>query len=364
MEDRTRRAKSDALPAWWWYPEEAGGAFLMSHDEEGFGGRAAWMAEAGAGWQCPTTNFIVPSPAITQEDLERYQRIDAEIALHYVLPGTQGEDYPGSGFDEEGRFQSFGLWKVRPVRRLFSPLEQRRWLAERSPGRTPASASRTHFLAWTDGYTDLFHALASADIAIDSSYGPDLKSRGYLFGTARPFRPLGREGLPLPLYELPFITAEDLGGADESFLLELLATSAQTTHQAISVLYHPNAFSWHPSVNNYLTWKGLCQKARTLDHRPSTFSKLARFWNDREGSTLRSYVNGDRIRIEYRGAPEGATLAVPVDWRGRSVDRLEGARPGVGRRIDVMGWPVYLVEVTPGEGTINLSYSLKTESRL
>lgn len=358
LEDALFRLVADeiALPGWWLYPHARPGAFLMSHDEEAMGTQAAWMAEAESTWSCPSTTFLVPSPATTSETFDRYARANAETALHYVLPGPDGQDYPGSGFDVSGRYETFGLWKVQPVRRLFEPAEQWQWLTALAAGGSFVPASRTHFLAWTPRYAHLFRSLAKAGIHIDSSYGPDLEDRGYLFGTARPFFPLDSQGLPLPVLELPFISAEDLGDADHAFLTRLLEDSATQTHQALSVLFHPNSFRWHPSVSNYNTWKSICREAGEMGHWITTFSQLDRFARARQHAELHSETIGDRLAIHYAFEEEGATLVLPETWRGKPFEGLEGQPDARTSRSEMFGAPVRLVEIPAGEGAITALY--------
>jgi hypothetical protein len=358
LEDGLFRLLSDeiALPSWWLFPRTAPGALLITHDEEGMGSKASWMAEADHAQGCTSTNFLVPSPALRGDDLSVYRDAAAEIGLHYVLPGPDGEDYPGSGFDLEGRFETYGLWKLQPLRRLLTPAEQWRWLDARNPGLL-ARVSRTHFLAWTRGYTDLFAGLVAAGIRLDSSYGPDLNDRGYLFGTGRPFRPLGPTGLPMPVLELPYVSAEDLGGADGAFLKRMLEDSASRSHQAVTVLFHPNSFRWHPSVPNYLAWRGLCGQARQLELWVPTCSELEAFSRARETATLRSTASGDVVSIGYAGAAEGTTLAVPARWLGRPLRDVTGLSVSRERTVLQYGSNVRLLELPPGSGSLELHYA-------
>ncbi len=349
-------AREVGLPGWWAYPSAAPGGFVMTHDEEGMGPRAAWMAEAEADWGCPSTNFIVPSPGATREALARYQKAGAAVGLHYVLPAPDGQDYPGSGAGTDGRYRMYGFWRIHPVRRLLDPAEQLAWLE--AQGGNVAAVSRTHFLAWSRAYTGLFQALEQAGIRLDSSYGPDIQDQGFLFGTGRPFRPLDARGLPLSIQELPFVSAEDLGGADRGFLQRLMARSAAHAHQVTVVLFHPNAFRWHPSVSNYFTWKKLCEEAREMGLWLTTLPAVDTFARAREQASLKSAVTADTLSVSYAFADGGGTLVLPATWRGAPL--LSVVQAGAGtleyRTADVFGFSVVLVPVPAVEGSLVAQY--------
>lgn len=360
LEDWFFRVVADDLgiPGWWAYPAAARGAFVMTHDEEGMGERAVWMAEAEHGWGCVSTNFLVPSPAVTEGMLRRYQSLGAEVGLHLVRPDRHGRDHPGSGIGTEGRYRLIGLWRIHPVRILLNPGEQWAWLRARGNGAPVAPVSRTHFLRWSDTYAGLFESLEQAGIRLDSSYGPDVHDRGYLFGTARPFHPLGVHGLPLSILELPFVSAEDLGGADHTFLTRLLQDSVTSTHQALVVLFHPNVFRWHPSVENYLTWKNICQEAADLGAWVTTLSSVERFMRTREQATLMARPAPEGLRITYGFNAPGGTLVLPADLRGRRLREVatpEGERVGI-RWLEMFGIPVALVQVPDVRGTLLCRY--------
>lgn len=310
------------LPRLWLYPKAAPGALLITHDEESMGDKALWMAEADAEQGCTSTNFIVPGPIFSESALSRVHSLGAEIALHSILTGSGGEIYPGTGLDTDGRFQTIGLWKIQPVWRLLPPVAQAAFLRSRTPAAAAIVASRTHFLAWPREHGAYFGALMNAGIQIDSSYGPDIVNRGFLFGTGRPFHPAGQNGLPLPIEELPFVAAEDLGGAGPDFVATLLQDSARKTAQSLTFLYHPNAFRWHPSVPAYQTWRGLCGEGKRLGFWTTTLGGLARFQLARRGATVEAAalptasnqsLTIDRA-LQLSLPQEGMTLKIPLQW--------------------------------------------------
>lgn len=309
-------AQAVGLPGIWAYPGNHPGALLLSHDEEAMGDKALWMAEADAEQGCTSTYFVVPSPAISPAALKRLTGLSVETALHTILPGPEDELYPGSGLGAEGRFEPLGIWRLTPVWRLFSAREQRAWLQALARETPPIVSSRTHFLAWPKEHAAYFSELAAAGIRIDSSYGPDIQNRGFLFSTARPFRPAGADGLPLPILELPFVSAEDLGGADMQFLHGLMQQSATSSFQALSVLYHPNAYRWHPSASNYRTWRSLCPRAQQLNLWATTFAALEAFSRARTLASLQSTLKdtaGERLlEIRFQGLPPKASLSLPA----------------------------------------------------
>lgn len=342
------------LASLWLYPNAAPGAFLMTHDEESQGDKAVWMAEHDVRMGCPTTEFVVPSPAMQTHGPPTYKRLDVEIGLHAVLPSAEGSLYPGSNFGFEGRLKLYGFWKFHPIMRLLSPAEQSDALQTIFPAHPRATSSRTHFLAWPTEHSTYFQRLIAAGIQIDSSYGPDLKNRGFLFGTARPFQPLAPNGLPYGIYELPFISAEDLGGADAAFMERMLKQSQQQTHQALSMLFHPNAFKWHPSLTNYDTWKGLCTQAQRYAHVPMTMSGLSQFWRQRAQSHIQQQLRGRHLSLKVSIVGDGQSIVLPARWQGQQLE-LPRSVPSSSRLVR-LGQPFIQIPLSAGRHELMFTY--------
>ncbi|MBM4319118.1 MAG: hypothetical protein FJ125_03960, partial [Deltaproteobacteria bacterium] len=126
------------LPRWWGFPAGMAGAYLVTHDEEGVGDKAAWMAEAESRWGVRSTYFLMPGPGPSPAGLSTI-RSAAALGLHW-----NKLDDP----DEEG-LEKLGWGPIRPLARMSTLVEQAGWLA----GLTgqPPRLNRNHFLLWDAG---------------------------------------------------------------------------------------------------------------------------------------------------------------------------------------------------------------------
>jgi hypothetical protein len=255
----------------------------------------------------------------------------------------------------EGRFRPLGFWKLTPFLKVLPARDQLNYLRHIQPAVPIAPLSRTHFLAWPPGFDVLFRQLHDAGIALDSSYGPDKDTRGYLFGTARPFRPLSDTGLPFDLLELPFCSAENLGGADLAYFEQAFRLSEEGAHQVISPLFHPNSFAWHPDMRNYATWKDLPELAQSASHRLMTLGGLLEFEQARQSSALSVLDESSTLRLKVLPLHVDLRLRVPAVWRQRPLAEVEGAADFSCAHWD-MGSRVCLVRLLPGETELTLTY--------
>jgi len=325
------------LPRWWGYPEGRPGAYLVTHDEEGMGDRATWMVDLER--TLPggrSTWFLLPGSGLTTHGVGLL-RAGGALGLHWDLTADP----------QNGNLLLTGIGPVRPLATRLTLGEQGDWYLRRV-GVSP-TLNRNHYLLWEESWAAPFARLAAAGVLLDSSYGPDVQCRGYLFGTGRPFTALSEQGLPLPIQELPFQVAEELGGADAAFLEELLAQSARRYHTAVVALFHPNVFRWRPAVSTFLSYRDGFARAAHHGLWIADLEELRRFEQARQESPLASDFQEGRLTVAATARVPGLTLALPATWQGRPLVRLH-APAALGSVIEVGDPPeVHLVTLPAGQ---------------
>ncbi len=331
------------LPRWWAYPDAAPGAYLATHDEEEMGENAAWMADAERSWGVAGSDFVIGGHHLTPGAVQRFGGAGRTLGLHYV-----------TSLDAGAPRHELGIWRFRPAVRPQTLAEQAAVFEEHA-SRKPRS-NRNHYLLWDETYAGLFRRMAAQGIRVDSTYGPDVGAKGYLFGTAQPFIALDRNGLPLPVREVPFQTAEDLGGADRAFIWKLLADSASRHHQPVHTLFHPNVFGWRPDATLYETWRDSFREAKRLGLHITSVEALVATQRARGASAMRSTWSDRVLAIEVDAAHDGATLAIPAVWDGvRGAVSVDGD-PVTAQRVSYAGGDLLLVVTAPGARSVRVVY--------
>ncbi len=361
----------------WGFKDAHQGALLMTHDEEMMGDKSTWMAkwEKENGWT--STYFVIPNEEFTAKGAKDLRQSGVDVQLHWNRPYKDG-----------GLYDPVGVWKINPFQRARNLHDQYKELSALLPGERPLIANRNHYLLWGETYTGVFRELAAVGISIDTTYGPDKGARGYLFGTGLPFWAIDQNGLPLPVIEHPMLTAETLGGVDAKFMYRLMRDSHDTWHQAINVLYHPNAYQWMPSVELFDLWLATYDLAKDHDHWITTTTTFHRFWKERRTATVNTRMrvgkglssprdgkkdellakdkfdpNPITINVEVKIDGKGHHISAPLWIKGR---KLREVRDGDGqsttgrsrgwRHSRVFDLPLALIPVDKGFNTLTLSY--------
>ncbi|HSG98862.1 MAG TPA: hypothetical protein VLB27_02365, partial [candidate division Zixibacteria bacterium] len=154
FEHRFWSALSGGRPATPLWDNSPRGAFVMSHDEEGVGRHAAWMAQQENRWGVRSATLVTPA-AVDSAALAAIYQAGGEVGLHV---------------DKYSYFDRPGLPGLRPLRTVFPVAEQIRRLKDR--GARELVVNRTHWLQWSDHYTKPLRILAAAGVQLDLSYGP------------------------------------------------------------------------------------------------------------------------------------------------------------------------------------------------
>lgn len=335
------------LPALWYWPDGASGVYCMTHDDEGYASKAEWMPLDEATRGVPSTCFLVPLPELETGTPKRLLEGGHAVGLHW------------NRYIEEVA----GLPRLGPFLQEVPVIDQAEKLGKLLPTGEKPRLNRLHYLAWMPDAVRPFRQMEAAGIELDSSYGPDFKCRGYLFGTGFPFRPLDASGLPLRILELPYQHSELDGGTDSTFLSTLARGSRAGDHTAIVSLFHPPFWLWAPSVQTYRLWRTLPAAMRTVGQTPLTMSRVLDFMRARGATRLScqsmasdSLGMANRWRLEAV-PPEGETglwLTLPEKI---GADRLE-VRGAPTRILTTLGDSRW--QGIPLSGPVTLELSLQS----
>ncbi len=326
------------IPRLAWFPAGSRGVFLMTHDEDLRGGKAMVdLAAADHRAGIRSTHFVVANPRITDgpsdwptaaayPDAIRAQ--GGALALHWWQLGTP-----------------HGFWKIEPVQWIAPLAEQLEWFERIAPAADERRVNRDHMLQLRPHWSETFRILAAGGVALDSTFGAN-KGRGYLFGSARPYRALDRNGLPLPILELPFESQEDWGGADAAYFDRLFAANAARHRGALVSIFHP------PSVLKTPTDPALIEHVRNIalstGHASMTMQELLAFWSARRGASVksgRSDAGQRELRVDVTAPAPGLALLVPLG--PRDATDLVSYDPGVAA-------PTATREVVAGHPFLNI----------
>ncbi len=231
------------------FSQSSHGAFVMSHDEEGMGDKASWMAEQEQRWGVTSATLVTPA-AITSRGLQAIVSSGGEVGMHV---------------DQYSFFKRPGLPGLRPFRVEYAIAEQKRILEGRLGDSSATSAditiNRNHWLLWSQNYTGMFRKLAAAGIRLDLTYGPIGKDvAGYLFGTCFPFVPLDTNGFPLPILELPFLFQDDEDFA--SGYLDSIFDTGAFDQEIVNVVFHTNTMGHSPDTLLIWGWRESFRRAK------------------------------------------------------------------------------------------------------
>jgi hypothetical protein len=349
------------LPRIWFFPGTRQGAYIASHNEDSFGDRAIWLTDWETSRGRTSTNFITP-----------------EMSAHTVRAlAAEGHDIQvewSRGARAPSKRLGIGPWEPLEVR--FN-LSDQIAAVERRVGANNVTLSRIRDEEIDPHWSSTFRKMAWAGLAADSTYGPSrVVTRGYPFGTTRPFYPLDTNGLLLPVAEVPFVARAD-GALQAKSLRTLISGSESGFHQVIMPSYGSGTMAQTPSVSFVETWRAMFRYAERHGHWVTTMRDYMLFDEARRSSSLRSaFTRGQRhLRIhvttsrprfmELAGTPKPEVerglcpaVAFPKSFRGEGVQAisLDGEvvpRGNLGRSGDGF---YHLITMSCGEHIVDVVY--------
>ncbi len=333
------------LPRWTTAPAGFDGSFLMTHDDEGMGNAGAWMNryEKANGYR--STTFVMALYKLTREGVDYTRSLGGEFGLHW------------NRFDraDKGFFEEIGIGRWRPFTRRRNLQSQCAWLDSLGVN---ATANRNHYFLWDSAYTSTFRKLTYQGFTFESSYGPDLRNKGYLFGTSFPFRPLDSGGAAFSIWELPVTWTENYVKADSVWIERILTDNQNFYHGVVCPLYHNNTFAWGPDFSIYESWQYSYRAASRANCKMMSVSTLERFLANRAKSPIKWESGSTGAVVQF--APQGETLSWMIAKSAGQIHVTDSAI-AIGE-INSLGVSYWRITAPPG--TYEISFSRPPEGTI
>lgn len=325
------------MAGWWPFPDGAPAYVAVTHDEERFGDKSAWLSEAFAERGVATTGFVIPD-WIGPGGVAAMQAARTDVHLHW-----------DRGFFGEMPVRQMGIGPFVPAVRRPSLLEQVADSRDLGVVESELVMNRTHGLIFDPDPARTFRMLHAAGVTVDSSYGPSGPGRfGYLFGTGLPFRPLDDTGWPFPLLEVPFLYQDDESGSRKDHE-QIIRAAADEHHQLVVGVYHTNSMARVPSAELIEGILSVGETARAAGADHGSLERFVRHWEARLNSRLTTTVENGVVRVVADAALAGLAVRLPATRAG-SV-RVNGVVTQPLRRGNHLVLPL-----AHGEHTIEVDY--------
>ncbi len=344
------------LPRLWPYPDDMAGAFLVAHptpaDIRPTMGYLDWADENDA----PSTVFVA-ADRLSESEAALAERAGADVGLLWIR-----------GIERPPATRTIGLGAIRPLARELSLRDQLTMLDVKLPDDSVPKVARVEGAHHRADWSTTFRQLAAADLRVDNSFGPVAEDHhGYLFGTGFPFYPIDRQGLPLPILELPFVLHGPNLSRDR--LQSMLRDSADYYHQTVTISVPSYGMRKTPSADMLLAYRDAFDLARKHDHWITTMTDLKDFMSARRRSVLTSQwqessrrltisvnLKGTRLDSREGGAIPG--IAIPRTWRDTPIERLviDGEEASLSRLTPSGPGRESILSLDPGRHTVSVFY--------
>lgn len=213
---------------------------------------------------------------------------------------------------ESAPVQPVGVLGFHPMERPLSLTQQMEALARFGDG--ALTLARMTDGLWDPQFGRSFEELAGLGVDVDSSYGPAFAPTdteagdGYAFGTGLPYRPIDRNGLLFPLWEVPVVLQDGESLAPE-WAENLLERAGRAYHEAIVADWRTGTMIDAPRAGVVSTWRRLFEIAAEDDYWVTDLETFVRFWELRNEVRLRSEFNPGERRLSVWAE----TAALPVE---------------------------------------------------
>ncbi len=278
------------MPLIWPFPDAARSALILSHETGALDDRAFEAAKYEDSLNIESTWLTTPGK-ISKKTLETWKSRQFDLGVSLIRPpaGRIYEPYGPSFFQPVVVEQNIINQKNAVSKRLNAPI---------------LSCKMTNSI-WSHDYTLAFRKLAAAQCQIDLSYAPTQPGQfGYLFGSAFPFLPIERNGLPLPTYEFPIVINDEVGleTIPPHAALKLLTEAETTFHEPLTAHFNADTMLNHPSYTSPETWLELIQ-----------FAKDSNIWITSARGFMHHYTIRKQTKLFYAFHPQTKVLDVKLD---------------------------------------------------
>ena len=309
------------MPRVWTFPGTYSGAFVMTHsaipDASSGAFMTAWESDGGN----PSTTFLV-----ADDEVSTAATGQPDSGLLLVPPGT-----PNALYGE------IGLFGFNPVRREVSLENQVQQFQERRTSSDPPLMTRIAEGLWNPDYGRTFQELAALGVEVDSSYGPafaptDLDAEnGYSFGTGLPFQPVDRNGLLLPILEIPYIL-HDGHSFEPGWTAQTIDEAGRAYNELVVADWRTGTMRYAPRAGLVTTWRDSFSLARGHGLWATDLATFVRFWHLRRQVSLSSRFDPSERRLvisatlphglEQDEEMIGPSIAFEAFFQGRPIERI------------------------------------------
>ena len=308
-------------PRVWMFPGTYSGAFVMTHsampDTASGEFMTTWEAESGFS----STVFVA-----AEDDSPSSVELNPGTGLLLVPPGTQ-----------HAPFREIGLFGFHPVRTEVSMEDQTETHQSRRGSTESPTMTRLIEGLWSPDYGRTFQELAALGVDVDSSYGPAFSpteidaENGYSFGTGLPFFPVDRNGLLLPILEIPFIL-HDGHAFEPGWTSQTLDEAARAYNELVVADWRTGTMRHAPRAGLVTTWRDSFSSARTRGLWNTDLATFVRFWRSRNQVSLSSRFDEAERRLvisatlpdgfEHNTETIGPSIAFEAFLQGRPIERI------------------------------------------
>ncbi|MGI5830784.1 MAG: hypothetical protein ACOX8U_11560 [Bradymonadia bacterium] len=340
--------QSYPLPLLWPFPEKNIAALILTHEENQVGHKALHIAELqeklGEG-----SSFFVSSNSMKKDGLAALRKPNIDIGAQLIRPPA-GELYSRKG---PPFFRALSLAQnLKKQRELLSKNAQ-----------LQVTSCKVSQSAWEDDYFTSFQRLAWAGCQIDTSYAPTAsKDFGLLFGTAFPFLPIDRSGLPLPVYEFPtlFTDAYPVDELAADAAEQIVAAAAKYSLPAV-MNFTADAMLKHPHHSIPTRWVKVLKSTQNLAFWRTNLRQFMQYYSLRRQAQLQTTLNENTLIAELKLPlnSQAYTIALLARYNGLPLQSVTVNDEVIDK--DFSTTPegnLVLVAVPPGDSKITVNWGV------
>ncbi len=278
------------MPLLWPFPNGGRSALILTHETGALGDKAFESAVYEQG-QNATATWLTTPGTVSKKMLEHWKSAQFDVGVSLMRPpaGRIYEPYGPSFFQPVAVERNIKNQKIAVSKRLG----------------TNISTCKMTSSNWSRDYTMAFRRLAAAGCRIDMTYEPsEPEQYGYLFGSGFPFLPIERNGLPLPVYEMPSLVS-DTAGFDTfpaQTAVKLLNEAESIFHEPVTASFHADTMMKNPTWLSPENWLNLMK-----------FASENHIWMTSAKSFMHHYTLRQQAKLFYAFHVQTKVLDARVD---------------------------------------------------
>lgn len=283
-------SQTTPIPMLWPFPEAHKSALILTHETGNLSDDAFLPAKTENEFKARST-WLVTASKMSSQTLRTQQEKGFEIGAALLRTPTQAV------------YKPLGTSFFHPILIEQTMKDQKTRIDEQASQSISTCKIAQSF--WSHDYTASFRRLTAAKCRIDLSYAPGAHGDfGYLFGSSFPFLPIERNGLPIPIYEMPTLlddTATSFASLPENIPVQLLNDAQNIWNTPIIANFNANTMQATPSYLSPQTWHDLL-----------VFARDNAVWLPSVKAFVQHYTLRKQAQINYTWTPQTRTLDVQM----------------------------------------------------